>query len=560
MTKFFLTLMVLTVWVACSKKGGSSDKPNQSPVVSLAGELTGANPFTFRFTSDATDQEFDPLTYTWDFGEGTTKTGAKTESFSFPADRDFTVKVTVSDGKSAPASATLAINTRTTTITLDAGKTHQTMEGFGGFGAQREYWSNGPFTSDEFVGTLINDLGLTILRDNIPSNFEITNDNADPVVTDLSKYNINARHAGHDGALADHIEYLKKMKEAGLQKFIVSIWTPAPWMKHNNGVGNGTQNQNSAPAYTTSPTATTNQLKTDMYQEFAEYCVAYIKIIKRETGLDVYALSLQNEPRFSQFYASCVYNGEALRDVVKVVGKRLRDEGLSTKIFLPEDVGWLQGVEGLTKPTLNDPEARQYTGIVAVHGYDLDGLTAASPNAQTWQTMYGWGAPYNLPLWMTETSGFKNDHEGAMALAKAMFTAIRFGNVSAWVFWSLSTSTLDDYSLMSSAGAKSKRYYVSRNFYRFIRPGAVRHDVAAPDGSGVYPLAFKNGSEASSTIVLINDSKTASKAVKLAGTGIAANYQVTVTSASDNSRDAGTVNGTDVVLLPPHSVVTLYKK
>jgi O-glycosyl hydrolase len=465
MTKFLILLLTVVVWMACSKKGGGgSDKPNQSPVVLLSGELTGANPFTFRFAADATDPEFDPLTYTWEFGEGTTKAGTKTESFSYPADQEFTVKVTVSDGKSKPTSASLTINTRTTTVTLDAGKTYQTMEGFGGFGAQREYWSDGPFTSNEFVSTLINDLGLTILRDNIPSNFEITNDNADPMVTDLSKYNISNRHAGHDGALIDHIEYLKKMKESGLHKFIVSIWTPAPWMKHNNGVGNGTQNQNSAPAYTTSPTASTSQLKTDMYQEFAEYCVAYIRIIKRETGLDVYAISLQNEPRFSQFYASAVYNGEALRDVIKVVGKRFRDEGLATKIFFPEDVGWLQGIEGLTRPTLNDPEARQYADIVAVHGYDFDGITAGSPSAQTWQTMYNWGAPYNKPLWMTETSGFKNDYAGATALAKAMYTAIRFGNVSAWVFWSISTTTLDEYSLMSTAGPKANAIMFPKTF------------------------------------------------------------------------------------------------
>jgi O-glycosyl hydrolase len=287
--------------------------------------------------------------------------------------------------------------------------------------------------------------------------------------------------------------------------------------------------------------------------------VAYIKIIKRETGLDVYALSLQNEPRFSQFYASAVYNGEALRDVIKVVGKRFRDEGIATKIFLPEDVGWLQGVESMTKPTLNDPEARQYADIIAVHGYDLDGLTAASPNAQTWQTMYNWGAPYNKPLWMTETSGFSNDYNGAMSLAKAMYTAIRFGNVSAWVFWSLSTTTLDAYSLMNSAGAKSKRYYVSKNFYRYIRPGAVRTEVTAPDGSGIYPLAFENTARNEHTIVFINDNKETSKAVKLSGSGLAPTYKMYVTSADENTRDAGVVNSTDIVLLPANSVVTLYK-
>jgi glucuronoarabinoxylan endo-1,4-beta-xylanase len=109
-------------------------------------------------------------------------------------------------------------------------------------------------------------------------------------------------------------------------------------------------------------------LKTENYHEFAEMCVAYIKIIKQQTGIDVYALSVQNEPRFSQFYASAVYSGEALRDVVKVVGKRFKDEGIQTKLFLPEDIGWLGSVESMLKPTLEDPEARQYADIIAVHG------------------------------------------------------------------------------------------------------------------------------------------------------------------------------------------------
>jgi hypothetical protein len=37
---------------------------------------------------------------------------------------------------------------------------------------------------------------------------------------------------------------------------------------------------------------------------------------------------------------------------------------------------------------------------------------------------------------------------------------MRFGNVSAWVLWTLSTGTLDEYSLMNSKGDKSTRYKV----------------------------------------------------------------------------------------------------
>ncbi len=433
------------------------------------------------------------------------------------------------------------------------------MEGFGGFGAQDVYWSSGPFTSPDFVNTLMNDLGLTILRDNIPTNFEIENDNNDPYNTDLSKYNLHNTTPGHDGKLDDHFQYLKDMKAAGLNKLIISIWSPAPWMKYNNKVGNGTTDQTSAPPYTNTPDANTNQLKTDLYEEFAEMCIAYIKIIKQETGIDVYALSLQNEPRFSQYYASCVYNGEALRDAIRVVGKRFKDEGLTTKIFMPEDVGYLDGVSSMVQPALNDDSAKQYISIIAVHGYALDGVTANSPDAQTWQTMNSWGAQYGKPLWMTETSGFSNDFKGAMDLAKAMYTAINFGNISAWLFWSLSTGNLDEYCLMSSSGTKSKRYFVSKNFYRYIRPGAYRISVSAPEQTNIYPLAFKHDIENSQTIILINDN-TIDKAIKLSGAGLPSQFEMYVTSEVEDCKDDGAVNTSDTVLLPASSVVTLYKK
>lgn len=543
----------------CSKKGsGTNNSINHSPQATITAELVSVNPFTFKFTVTATDQELDPLTYTWDFGEGTSKTGAAMETFQYAADNDYIIKVKVSDGKSTAVQVNASINTKTNDVSIDFTKKFQTMEGFGGFGAMKEYWAQGPFESDAFVNTMINDLGLTILRDNLTTSFEPVNDNADPFVTDLSKFNINATIVGADEPLSEHLNYLLKMKQAGLQKLIVSVWSPAVWMKYNNQLGNGTQNQNAAPAYTTSPVATTNQLKTDMYDEFAEMCVAYIKIIKQQTGIDIYAFSIQNEPRFSQFYSSCVYDGDAMRDVLKVVGKRFHDEGLATKLFLPEDVGYLQGVESMVTPTLADPVARQYADIIAVHGYDLDGVTAASTSAQTWQTMYTWGAQYNKPLWMTETSGYANTLDGAIDLAKAMYTSIKFGNISAWLHWSLSTTTLDSYSLMSSTGEKSKRYFVSKNFYKYIRPGAIRADATAASGTSIYPLAFQNTTGNTTTIVLINDS-TAAQAIQLSGNNLPAQFNKIITSAIDDAKDFGTVNTTDIILLPPKSVVTLFR-
>jgi O-glycosyl hydrolase len=123
----------------------------------------------------------------------------------------------VSDGKASPVVASTSVNTTVAQVTIDASKKYQTMEGFGGFGAQDVYWSNGPFTIARFVDDLINDLGLAILRDNIPTDFEDVNDDSDPNSTVLSNF--------HYGSFNDHIQYLKDMKAAGLKKLIISCWS-----------------------------------------------------------------------------------------------------------------------------------------------------------------------------------------------------------------------------------------------------------------------------------------------------------------------------------------------
>lgn len=544
---------------ACSKKtSGTPIAPvNHSPLASLTATVKSTSPFVIDFKVTATDEDNDALSYKWDFGEGTVKDGTAAESFTYSDNKVFNIKVAVTDGKSLPVNVSVSVNTTVSEVKIDGSQQFQTMEGFGGFGAKDVYWSNGPFTSDAFVNDVVNDLGISILRDEVPVNFELVNDNADPNVTDLSKFNLNTT-AQDLLPFGKRVPYFQALHAAGVQKFIATVWSPPIWMKYNNALGNGTADQNAAPDYTTSPTAATNQLRIDMYDEFAEMCAAFAKIFKQQVGVDLYALSIQNEPRFSQFYQSCVYNGTAMRDLLKVVGQRFAADGLTTRLFLPEDVGWFDGADGMIQPTLTDPAARQYVSFIATHGYAFDGIAAGSADAQTWAKMYNWGAPYNKPLWMTETSGFSNDYAGAMDLAKAMYTALNYGNVSAWVFWTLSTATLDSYSLMSSSGTKSKRYYVSKNFYRYIRPGAVRIK-AETGGAGILPLAFRHVADNSQTIVLIN-ANDQSVFITLSGAGLFSQYNMYTTTAADNCADIGLVNSNKTLSLPPNSVVTLYKK
>lgn len=442
-----------------------------------------------------------------------------------------------------------AIQTIIDTVSVDTSVTYQTIAGFGGFGGLRTWYSGGPYTSQSYVKTVVNDLGVTIIRDELPTSFEYKQDH----------YDINSSIPGLDTPVGDHFTLLKALKQAGVNKFIVSVWSPPAWMKTNNSVNNGTKN-NSAPPYNPNPDSTDNQLRTDMYGQFAHMVVRYIDVIKANTGIDLYGLSIQNEPRFSQYYASCVYNGDALRDLLKVVADSLRVNNLQTKLFIPEDVGYMQGIENMLYPSLNDPEARKDIGMIAVHGYAFDGVSPSSADAQTWRAMYNWGSPYNIPLWMTETSGFKNDWNGAMSLGMAMYTALKFGNVSAWLWWTLSTDKLDEYSLMNSSGQKSKRYYVSKNFYKYIRPGAVRISASTNTSDSVYALAFRHRTGQTITLVLLNRYKDASVNVHLSGNGLPATFEQYGTSEKQDCKDLGTVGSGDVVKLEAESVMTLVGK
>ncbi len=86
---------------------------NQPPVaVATATTLTGPSPLTISFRGDASsDPDNDPLTYAWDFGDGTTSTQANpTKVFSAASSQGFAVRLTVSDGRGLSDSKTLQVS------------------------------------------------------------------------------------------------------------------------------------------------------------------------------------------------------------------------------------------------------------------------------------------------------------------------------------------------------------------------------------------------------------------------------------------------------------------
>jgi len=547
--------------VACSSDGDSTtvpDQTNSSPVVSnIEVQLVTVTPFQYEFSVSATDRDQDMLTYEWNFGDGTTRVGGNTETHDFEEGQNFTVMVTVSDGTNPGVEKFASVSTKVATIAIDAATTYQTIEGFGGFGAEDTWWRSEPFFSQEHIDRMINDLGVTILRDNIPWSFEPENDNDDPMVTDLSNFNITQDVDGADSHLGQHLPYLKAMADAGLEKLIASVWSPPLWMKHIDHRGNGIDDPNadgafSAPPYTDNPDENTNQLRLDMFEEFAEYLVAYVKTVKAETGIDVYALSIQNEPFFSQFYASCVYNATAYRDVLKVVGKRFEDEGLDTKFFGQEDVATFSRIEPFITTINADAEARGYLDIFAIHNYRDDGINAADEGPQNWARSKEIADANDQQLWMTETSGYSDDWNGALTMGKSIYNALKFGKINAWVYWQMSESSNGNGVLVNS-GRLTKKYHVSKHYYKYIRPGAVQV-ASESDDNDVLVLAFRHEGNATETLVLINNGSEP-KAVRLEDD--TNTYNAFLTAADQDFEQKPNVEGT--FLLPASSIMTLSK-
>lgn len=417
-------------------------------------------------------------------------------------------------------------------VTIDLSKTYQTIAGIG------TMLNN----SDHVQIQQVKDLNITLMRLTSTGEFEPVNDNADPNVTSYSNFNRKALPT----------DLIRSINEnTNCHKFFYSPWTPPNWMKLNKG-----SNPDPATLW-----AGNNRLNPEMYNEFAEYLVAICKTIKAEAGVELYAISLQNEPTFNEPYASCQYTGAEFRDLMKIIGPRFDAEHINTRIMMPEDIAtMISWVTDKVDPVNADPEARKYLDIVAVHLYDPDGINVGGAGSSRWNDLLNIKKATTAEgLWMTETSGFCNVWEGFWGLdylsgnpqffpgpldfAGSVYTSFKAGNISGWAD-------------LEGAGYKTKNDLagsVFKNYSAFINPGAVMVD-AISNNSNILSLAFKN-TDNSITSILLNTSEKPVK-VTMKGKDVPKVYRTFTTQNFAAFTEGATVtNG--AMVLPPRSITTL---
>ncbi|MBI9070264.1 MAG: T9SS type A sorting domain-containing protein [Melioribacteraceae bacterium] len=419
--------------------------------------------------------------------------------------------------------------TKTVDVELFPGTGYQTMQGFGTF-----YFPS----RQNYTNIYTDELGASAVRIGLISNqIEPVNDNDDPNVLNLSALNYDAFD----------FDYLRRLKENGVENFILTSWSPPAWMKKNMSVDYGYA---SAPNYA----ETDNILEPYYYDEFAESMVAVVKILKNEADIDLYAIGIQNEPAFNEPYASAVLSPDKFADLVGIVGERFEREGITTKLYMPEQV-FSQSHYSMAQyinVLIARPESEKYVDIIATHAYGEDGIKPGQPSYPGWVELWSNTKKCQNPkeLWMSETFPECKGYDDAFSLAGAIHGAIKFGNISFWTLWDIEGTLM-------KTSKKLESFYTSQNYYKFIRPGA-RRIKAESLHEDIMVTSFNDYKNNMLTTVVINknsDPLTIRLLSKI--DSIPSEFDVYTTARNMNFVHRGSIEPNSTLSLPAKSITTL---
>lgn len=459
-------------------------------------------------------------------------------------------------GNWSAQSAALNVTTAGTPISFDVTVNNssraQTIDGFGFFGAQNTWWSNSSsLWSDAWGDQVISDLGITIWRtEHYPPSDNLNQQDADwpkqlPVVRGLKR----------------------KADQYGVNlKFIFTVWSPPASMKVR--VTNNTREIGVPHPFGTKQGGALDPTK---YGEFAAWMGTGIDRFRAE-GIEPYAVSPQNEPFFVQGFNSCWYKQEWYPQMLIGAMSILKANYPNVRVFGSEGMLEMEAADNnwqwfYHKQILDSAQARANVDILAVHGYS-DGVapTSGSTLGHLWQShKQHFADPMGKKQWMTETSGYldswlgSSSQPGAFALGLDIMSALNNGNVAGWVWWQGSenpgsTGGIGEFALMNGT-VKGKKYYASKQFYRYVRPGAVRVG-ATSNNANVFVSAYEHAGAGTHTLVVANTS-TSAQTVTIGGAGLPGTFAIIRTSASENAASVGDYSTGAALTLPARSITTL---
>ena len=392
------------------------------------------------------------------------------------------------------------------TVRLNAQNTHQRITGFGGFVCSPQFGYNHMSNADiEKVWGKNSTVGCNIMRLYIPIG---------------------------RSSWSQSLATAKKAKQMGLVVFASPWGQPAEWKT------NGTSNARNSDG-------TTGKLKRENWADYAQYLEDYVQYL-RTNGVELDAISIQNEPDWPAEYAGCLWSAEEIAEFVKTYGK-----SISCKVMAPETLA----VSDSYANALNKSDVLDCFDIYGGHQYG--GIQSAykslgKKGKELWMTEYliNWNEVENN----TRSFDFSKDFFN-------FFTAINtcmLGDFNAWIHYAAKRyyGMLGDGQRGTSSGVVTKRGYIMAHFARFIT-GMTRID-ASWSGSSLESSAYISQTGDTAVVVISNPGEAIDVTVDLpfytTGTTL---VSTTKTRSFSNSKTAVDETCRPVLSVPAQSVNTM---
>jgi hypothetical protein len=139
--------------------------------------------------------------------------------------------------------------------------------------------------------------------------------------------------------------------------YLISIWYLPSWMQPT-------------PATAIAP---------EMWPEVVESICSYLEYARDHYGVEPNYLSF-NEPSIGVYV---LFSPEQHRDAIKLLGDAFKTRGLKTKMILAEAASPTVSTS-YAQPTLNDPCAVQYVGVVSIHSWPWGDYASWAAGVSAW--------------------------------------------------------------------------------------------------------------------------------------------------------------------------------
>ena len=256
-----------------------------------------------------------------------------------------------------------------TTVTVSPAVQCQTIEGFGGAfteSAATVLNKMSPANRTQIIKDYFDPaqgIGYSVCRTHINScDFSLGNYSYDDTPGDTALKDFSIAH--DQQALIPLIKDAMATSKTPL-KIFASPWSPPAWMKTNNNMNNG------------------GRLKQEYAQAWADYFVRYVQEYKKQ-GIDIWGLTVQNEPAASQKWDSCQYSATEERDFVRDhLGPTLAKAGMGNIKLMVWDHNY-DAMLQFAAPSYDDPETSKYFWGTAVHWYSKEQFSNMSQQHKQW--------------------------------------------------------------------------------------------------------------------------------------------------------------------------------